>query len=152
MTLKIFWSWFFSQIYSIWAPDSRAKTIFFSLSISQNYSNILMNLRCRLLQGLQIRAVAYGPYSHSPIQPTASMSDIIFPYKSALQATAAIQNQSCSLLHLLKNPRCSLQHLMTILTVAYSDDSMATARIQMSNFERLLARLKGQQLELVLES
>jgi hypothetical protein len=36
---------------------------------------------------------------------------------------------------------------LTIPAVAYSGDSMATARIQMSNFERLLTRLKGEYLE-----
>ncbi len=44
----------------------------------------------------------------------------------------------------MKNPRCSLQRLLTIPAVAYIGDSMATARIQMSNFEQLLTRLKKQ--------
>jgi hypothetical protein len=34
---------------------------------------------------------------------------------------------------------------LTIPVEAYSGDSMATARIQMSNFKRLLTRLKGLQ-------
>jgi hypothetical protein len=38
-------------------------------------------------------------------------------------------------MRLLKNTRCSLQRLLKIAAVAYSGDSMATARIQMSNFE-----------------
>ncbi len=133
---------FFSWIYSIWIPDFKAKRIFFSVLFSRSYSNILMNPRCRLLRGFKISAVAYFTYCHSPMQPIALMYDTIFPYKFALQATAAIQNQRCSLLLILKNPRCSLQRLLTIPVVAYSGDSMATARIQMSNFESLLTRLK----------
>ncbi len=162
---EIFWSRFFSWIYSIQAPDFEAKRIFFSLSFSQSYQNIQMiravgywgdsklarqataeiqNQRCSLLRLLSFPDVAHSAYV-----------GYYFPNKSALQATATIQNQRCSLLHLLKNSRCSLQRLvknphcslqrfLTFAAVAYSGDSMATARIQMSNFERLLTRLKGQ--------
>ncbi len=130
-----FLSRFFSRIYSIWAPDFEAKRIFFSLSFLRSYSNISMNPHCRLLRGFKTSAVAYWAYCHSPMQLLVLMYDIIFPYKSALQATAAIQNQHCSLLLLLKNPRCSLQCLLTIPAVSYISDSMATARIHMSNFE-----------------
>ncbi len=122
-------------------------SLFFSLLFSRSYSNILMNPCCRLFRGFKISAVAYCAYCHSPMQPIALMYDIIFPYKSALQATAAMQNQCCSLLRLLQNPRCSLQSLLTIPTVAYGGDSMATVGIQMTNFEQLLTRLKGQYLK-----
>ncbi len=143
---EIFWSRFFTWIYSIWAPDFDTKRIFFSLLFSQSYSNVFIYPRCRLLQGFKISAVAYCAYYHSSMQPTALMYDIIFPYKSTMQVTATIQNQRCSLLRLLKNPycslqrllknpHCSLQRLLTITAVAYSGDSMATVRIQMSNFE-----------------
>ncbi len=144
---EIFWSRFSSWIYSKWASDFEAKGIYFSPSFSRSYQNILMNPRCRLLRGFKISPGAYFAYCHSPMQPIALLYKIIFPYKTALQATAAIQNQRCSLLLLLKNPHCSLQRLLTIPAVAYRGDSMATARIQMSNFERLLTRLKGQSLE-----
>ncbi len=126
------------------APDLEAKRIFFSLSFSRSCQNISMNSGCRLLRGFKISTVAYCVYCHSLMQPIALMYHIMFPYKSAMQATAAIQNWFCSLLRLLKNLCCSLQRLLMIPAVAYSGNSMATARIQMSNFERLLTRLKGQ--------
>ncbi len=44
--------------------DFETKRIFFSFSFSHSYSKILMNPRCRLLQGFKIRAVAYYAYSH----------------------------------------------------------------------------------------
>jgi hypothetical protein len=46
-----------------------------------------------------------------------------------------LKNPRCSLTRLLKNPHCSLKCLLKIAAVAYSGDSMATARIQISNFE-----------------
>ncbi len=75
---EIFWSQFFSWIYSIWAPDFEAKRIFFPLWFSQSYSNILMNPRCRLLREFKISTVAYCAYCHSQRQPIALMYDIIF--------------------------------------------------------------------------
>jgi hypothetical protein len=59
---EIFWSRFFSWIYSIWAPDFEAKRIFFPLSFSRNHSNISMNPCCQLLRGFKISAVAYCTY------------------------------------------------------------------------------------------
>jgi hypothetical protein len=56
---EIFWSRFFSWIYSIWAPDFEANRIFFSVSFSRSYSNISMNPRCRLLRRFKICAVGY---------------------------------------------------------------------------------------------
>ncbi len=123
---EICWSQFFSWIYSIWAPDLEAKRIFFSLSFSRSYLNISMNPGCRILRGFKISAVGYCGDSKLALQPT---TPFVIPVQRLLK------NLGCSLMRLLKNPRCSPQRLLKIAALAYSGNSMATARIQMSNFE-----------------
>ncbi len=88
---EIFLPRFFPWICSVFVPDFEAKRIFFSFSFSRNYSNILMNPRCRLLRGFKISAVAYCAYCHSPLQLVALMEE------SALQPTALIDDSRSSL-------------------------------------------------------
>jgi hypothetical protein len=57
----------FMDLLYIGPRDFEAKRIFFSLSLSRSYSNILMNPRCRPLREFKISAVAYCVYCHSPM-------------------------------------------------------------------------------------
>ncbi len=134
-------------LYSIWASDLEAKRILFSFLFSRSYSNISMNLRCRLLRGfknifLRIPKLIVKFYRCQVQLFTTwmifkllslnlvcghSKFDIWIPAvasESPLLATAAIVNKCCR-----------LQRGFSVSAVGYTADSSISAVGYSANFE-----------------